>query len=298
MSPRCNWLGCTKAAGILLLGFGAVPASAQGRGPDPKAAAALEEAAQKPTPRTADGHPDLNGSWAAPNFTPQSFYKDDDGKTTYLFGKEGGNPKAQGRGGRGRGAAPNGPSYKPEFEAKVAALAAGAETKDWKDPALECRSLGVPRIGPPKEILQSPKMIAFFYQTDAGSGTVPGIEVRLISTDGRPHRTDVDPSYLGDSIGHWEGDTLVVDANHFTTDTWLGGAGYFHSKALHVVERITRKGDTIRYEVTVEDPAVLTQPWTPALRTLMISDNVVTENPPCNEHDLQHMDSQTQTPNP
>ena len=89
MSDRRNCLCYGAAAGILLLGFSAVPALAQGRGPDPRAAAALEEAAQKPTPQTADGHPDLNGSWAAPNFTPQSFYKDDGGKTTYLFGKEG-----------------------------------------------------------------------------------------------------------------------------------------------------------------------------------------------------------------
>ena len=78
-------------------------------------------------------------------------------------------------------------------------------------------------------------------------------------TDGRSV-TDVDPSYFGDSVGHWEGDTLVVDVTHLNDETWLANGGYFHTDALHVVERYTRQGNTLRYEATAEDPNVMTKP--------------------------------------
>jgi hypothetical protein len=73
----------------------------------------------------------------------------------------------------------------------------------------------------------------------------------------------MEPSYLGDSVAHWEGDTLVVDVTGFNTDTWLVGVGTHHSEELRVTERYTRDTfDTIRYEAKMEDPAVLTKPWT------------------------------------
>jgi hypothetical protein len=72
----------------------------------------------------------------------------------------------------------------------------------------------------------------------------------------------MEPSYLGDSIGHWEGDTLVVDVTGFNTNTWLVGVGTIHSEKLRVTERYTRDThDTIIYEATMEDPEVLTKPW-------------------------------------
>ena len=68
---------------------------------------------------------------------------------------------------------------------------------------------------------------------------------------------------MGDSVGHWEGDTLVVDVTGFNDKTWLSGVGTFHSEKLHVVEKFTRKDmNTIVYEDTVEDPVVFTGPWT------------------------------------
>ena len=68
--------------------------------------------------------------------------------------------------------------------------------------------------------------------------------------------------YMGDSRGHWEGDTLVVDVIHFTGQTWFDRSGNFHSPALHVVERYTRTGpDHLLYEVTIDDPEVFTEPW-------------------------------------
>ena len=80
--------------------------------------------------------------------------------------------------------------------------------------------LGRPRADAPRQIVQTPKLTAIFYQVDGGDGDQPG-SYRLVPTDGRPHRADVDPSYFGDSIGHWEGDTLVVDVTHFNDETGL-----------------------------------------------------------------------------
>ena len=76
------------------------------------------------------------------------------------------------------------------------------------------------------------------------------------------HPDDIEPSYLGDSVGRWEGDTLVVDVIGFNTNTWLVGVGTYHSEKLRVTERYTRDThDTIIYEATMEDPEVLTKPW-------------------------------------
>jgi hypothetical protein len=67
---------------------------------------------------------------------------------------------------------------------------------------------------------------------------------------------------MGDSVGHWEGDTLVVDVTGFNDKTWLGVAGAFHSDELHITERYTRiSKDRINYDVTMEDPKVFTKPW-------------------------------------
>jgi FtsP/CotA-like multicopper oxidase with cupredoxin domain len=115
---------------------------------------------------------------------------------------------------------------------------------------------------------------------------------RIIPTDGRPHRADADPSYMGDSIGRFEGDTLVVDVTNFNDDTWLASDGYFHSEKMHVVERLTRKGDVVTYTATVEDPLVLASPWTLPARQLKLSksaSDALLEAPPCVEHDAPHI---------
>jgi len=132
--------------------------------------------------------------------------------------------------------------------------------------------------------------MVFLYMSENGA------PYRVIPIDGRPHRTDVEPSYMGDSIGHWEGDTLVVDVNRFNDDTWLSNDGWFHSTKMHVVERLTRKGNMLEYQVTVEDPEVLTGPWTkaPVVYKLstdpadMISDATGIEAP-CVEVDSEHI---------
>jgi len=84
---------------------------------------------------------------------------------------------------------------------------------------------------------------------------------RIIPTHGGPHQQDLDPTWMGDSIGRWEGDTLVVDVAGFNDKTELPG-GFHHSESLHVVERFTRvDADSLQYEATVEDPEVFVKPY-------------------------------------
>jgi hypothetical protein len=124
-------------------------------------------------------------------------------------------------------------------------------------PSAQCMLLGVPAItmNPmPLEIVQTPKKTVILYEVMRA--------FRIIPSDGRSHPGDLDPTYMGDSVAHWDGDTFVVDVIGFNDKTWLDGAGHFHSEALHVVERYTRTPeDTIHYEVTAEDPNILTKPW-------------------------------------
>ena len=109
----------------------------------------------------------------------------------------------------------------------------------------------------PIKIIQTKDEITFLYETFHG--------FRVIPTDGRKHPDDIDPSFLGDSVAHWEGDTLVVDVIGFNDKTWLGAGGAtLHTDALHVIERYTRVDyDTITYEVTIDDPKAFTKTWNP-----------------------------------
>jgi hypothetical protein len=267
---------------------------AQSRSTPALVAAAIKAAEAKPTPRGPDGHPDLNGYWTFPEFDVDA-HRDADG-TIYIDvppPKGGTLPKLDATLAEQlrHQADPNPPPYKPEALAKVKELASDTVQND---PAFHCKPLGVPRAGPPRQIVQTPKLTVILYQIDAGDGDQPG-SYRLVPTDGRGHRTDVDPSYFGDSIGRWEGDTLVIDVRHFNDDTWLaaipgqGGSGYFHTEALHVVERLTRKGNTLRWEATVEDPNVLTKPWVMTPRTEVLTEGMIYEQPICEERETPHI---------
>jgi hypothetical protein len=125
------------------------------------------------------------------------------------------------------------------------------------DPLLTCFQPGLPRaalLPEPFQIFQNPDRVVIVYQHVHA--------YRVIFTDGRPHYDGIE-FYMGDSRGRWEGNTLVVDVTNFKPETWLDGAGNFHSNKLHVVERYTRTGpNTIRYEATIEDPEVFERPWT------------------------------------
>src|SRR5438093_1990409 len=164
----------------------------------------------------------------------------------------------------------NRPVYKPEYWDKV------QELDMWTnkyDPVMTCQPLGVPREGAPRRIIQTDKDVVFFYiGGDAGRGYG---EHRSIPTDGRKHdpQKAIEATYLGYTVGRWEGDTLLLDSISFVDSTWLGRGGLFHSDQMHVVERFTRQGDVILYDVTVEDPEVLVEPWVLPTRTLRRNTN-------------------------
>lgn len=135
---------------------------------------------------------------------------------------------------------------------------------DTNDPTYSCFLPGVPRIyvhPDPFEIIQTPgRVIMYFEYEDI---------VRQVWTDGREHPKDADLAerlWMGDSIGHWEGDTLVVDTTDFNDKTWLDRAGHPHSEQLHVIERLRRiDRDNLQIDLTIEDPKAYTQPITSEL---------------------------------
>ena len=150
------------------------------------------------------------------------------------------------------------PVYKPELWDKVQQLDMWTNKED---PVMTCQPLGLPRQGPPRRIYQTENDITFLYGqfADAGGGLA---EFRVVPIDGRQHGPDAKYAnkYYGDTVGRWEGDTLVLDSIGFVDTTWIGRGGYFHSDKMHLVERFTRVGDSIDYDVTLEDPEVLAEP--------------------------------------
>jgi hypothetical protein len=95
---------------------------------------------------------------------------------------------------------------------------------------------------------------------------------RVVHTDGRPHSKDPDPTFNGDATAHWEGDSLVIDVIAIDERTWNNFIGWFHSDQEHVIERLTRPSENyLVYQVTIEDPKVLTKPWTSVPRQWSLS---------------------------
>jgi len=230
--------------------------------------------------RTIDGHPDLSGIWQYSIDLPGvALRKEVNGqveiKKVDLSGRRPAKVPLP-------GALPSTPtpSYKPEFEAKVKYL---DDNEAKLDKVFFCGKPGVPRIGSPRQIIQLSNEMIFLYED------ISGDPYRIIPTDRRPHRADADPSYYGDSVGHWEGDTLVVESTNFVDDTWFGENGYFHTASMRVVERFWRVGDNLAYQVTVDDPKVLTEPWTEAPRLIKPSTEPLQESPACIEDDAHRM---------
>jgi len=183
--------------------------------------------------RTADGQPDLQGIWevrTSPDKDlekPKGFIVEPkNGKIPYL---------------------PAALAQKKQNE-KISATA---------DPLGKCYMPGVPRINLlsyPFQIFQTPTQIAIAYEYIHNW--------RNIYLKRDKHLEAID-FWQGDSIGHWEGDTLVVDVGDFNDQTWFDKAGDFHSDQLHVTERYTRTGpDTLLYEATIQDPKTFSMPWT------------------------------------
>jgi hypothetical protein len=126
------------------------------------------------------------------------------------------------------------------------------------DLVLRCLPPGVPRImlmARPFAIVQTPNRILFVYEGGAHVW-------RQVWMDGRAHPKDPNPNWLGHSIGHWEGDTLVVDSVGFNDRTWLDDAGHPHTERLHVIEKYSRTDPlTMQYDIVIDDPGAYTRSW-------------------------------------
>jgi hypothetical protein len=235
------WSGARSAALLsACLCASALPAHAQdvpvaGRIPD-----VVVTGTPKPVPRLPDGRPNLGNGEGAWN--PRVIA----------------NLSGSGRGGAARMPVerivevPFLPWARDVYDQRMANL-----SKD--DPEARCLPPGVPRVMAtpfPFQIYQAADRVIFLFE---GAAHV----WRVVYTDGRPHSRDPNPSYLGESIGHWEGDTLVVDAIGFNDRTWLDQEGHPHTEALHTIERYTRTSEmTLHYQVTIDDPGAYSRPWT------------------------------------
>ena len=162
---------------------------------------------------------------------------------------------------------------------------------------MTCLPLGIPRQGPPARIFHTDTDITMIYRggVDGAGGYA---EFRMIPIDGKPHdpRRALQYTYMGYTVGRWEGDTLVLDSIGFSDETWLGRGGWFHSDQMRVIEKFTRTGNQMLYEVTVEDPVVLVEPWVMPARTLRLANNhtIIAERGSCTESELsrgQHPDA-------
>jgi hypothetical protein len=185
--------------------------------------------------------------------------------------------------------APDRPRYRPEFTAQVEDL---KKRQQKEDPVLRCEPPGVPRIGPPDKIMQTPREIVFLYED------VSGPFFRIVPLSPGVKRIDDSESYLGDAEGHWDGDTLVVVTRNFNDLTWLTDDGAIHSTDLVVTERLTRRGNEIEWRAVADDPKVLAEPWQIRPRRMLLMDKEMAEPAPCVEQDLEHMQDDSYHANP
>jgi len=219
-----------------------VPALAQGQGKGKGKGKAPEgpnpNVAHAPIPRTADGKPNLTGTWQSGGVS--------------INGEAGAPPLNP------LPPIDNHPitreplAYKPDWEAKRSSINASID-----DPTLYCLLPGVPRISTmpmPLEIVQTPNEVVVLYEAFRAWRRIP------VHADLK-HPNDLVPTWMGDSVGRWEGDTFVVDVTGFNDKTWIAGGGSIHSEDLHVVEKFTLNDDgSLSYEYMAEDPVALQRP--------------------------------------
>ena len=256
---------------------------------------AATQTAAAVTPRRADGKLDLSGNWGGPanpisgggarrcgptqtkvncNIPMDNFWVDYEWLSPSRFGVWGH------------------PVYKPEFWDKI------QEQDQWTnkyDPVMTCQPLGLPRHGTPRRIVQTDKDVIFFYgpNADYGGGAA---EFRDIPTDGRQRdkRNASLTTYYGESIGTWQGDTLVIDSINFVDTTWLGRGGLMHSDDMHIIEKLTRVGNELRYDMTIEDPVYFVEPWVWPTRILRpgFGDGIQAERSFCEVYEEGNVTSQ------
>lgn len=251
----CSLTAAVAAAAM----FVSIPASAQFPAEstvpkDKRRPRPIAKASTAPAPRTKDGKIDLSGAWGYAGYTSDIAKDYDVGELPMTsFGEK-------------------------LFKERQA-------NQGVEDPEARCLPTGVPRRDPyPMKIIQMPDLVIILFEGNLHS-------FRQIYTDGRGHPKDLDPTWWGHSIGHWESDTLVVDTVGFNGKTWLDLAGHGSSDQLHVIERYSRPDmGRLRNEITIEDPVYYTRPWkvveiTPQLQGDLM-EYICTEN----ERDSRHLD--------
>jgi len=263
------------------------------------------------TPRTADGHPDLTGVWnglgdnllGVPNQIANDGVSIDSETSSHdiatgtqiaTFPRNAArglnNEQAERAASLLRRVGSNRPVYKPQYWQTVKEFDQNANEED---PSNNCMPAGVPRAGIPSYIAQYPNYFVFIYPGQGGLIATQTM-YRMIPADGRKHTPleNLDGTYTGEAIAHWEGDTLVVDTWGFNSSTWFDQiGGYFHSENMHVIERFHRDGNTLTWTATVEDPDVLLEPWITTPRVALLNakpDAMLPESLPCSERDLTH----------
>jgi hypothetical protein len=190
-----------------------------------------------PAPRMADGHVDLSGVWFAGPTGKANAWSVDRERTT-------GDPVP----------------FQPWAAEKIKTMT--ATERQLNNPAVACTPVGTPGMftlnhGYPSQIIMLPGLFVHLAEADNSW--------RVVHTDGRPHKPkdELEPLYNGDETAHWEGDTLVIDSISLDERTWMNANGWFHSDEAHVIERLRRPSrNYMEYQYTVEDPKVLTKPWT------------------------------------
>jgi hypothetical protein len=234
---------------VLLL---AGPASAQGRG---RRGGDPNWPPPGPTPRTADGHPDLSGNWQ-PNAIRQNVDLIGSGVDVPLL------PDA------------------------MAVYKHHKENISRDDPEARCLPPGVPRMTTtpyPWTIVQTPKLIVIVYEGGAHIW-------RKIFMDGRPHDPNVEDTFLGDSIGHWEGDTLVVETVGQTDRTRLDQSGVPHSADMKVTERIMRTDyGHLEWVNIIDDPKTFSKVWSFTTHPSLLKGELIEYICQENNRDVEHL---------
>jgi hypothetical protein len=232
-----HWIGTLAAAAVVaILPWMTTPASGQekggGKNGKPSAPKGL------PTPRTADGHPDFSGVYHAPGYGPG----DPKSKTGETFSRN-----------IARDLNAEDVPLQP-WAKELLAKRSGDIRKD--DPEGFCLPGGTPRINPyPWKVVQTDKLFLILYEGNVHS-------YRQVFLDGRKHDPDVIDTWWGDSIGHWEGNTMVVDTVGLNDKAWLDADGHPRTQKAHIIERFTRPElGRVVIEITIDDPGAYTKPW-------------------------------------
>ena len=224
-----------------------------------------------PAPRTADGKPDLTGVYQAS--TRRGAWDFD------VPGDEPGVPAARPAGdAQPTGGRPEPVPFQPEARQRAQEI---LNRRSVDDPATLCLPQPSPRMTPvalfPVQFVQTPQQMVIMYEYF--------YQLRVIPLDGRKQPDDIEPAYMGNPVGHWEGDTLVVEMVGFKPGLWFGN-GLVTSDALKITERFTRiDRDQLNYEAVLEDPKVLTKPYT-IRTTLMLREGTRLREYSCVENNL------------